>query len=197
MHSDREGITRPMTSAGARSYDRASSGATSHHLRDRRKVMCSKGSAFAVVAVAAFVCLGLLLLPQVVRAQECVWDCDLGSDPFFNPWGNSPQSPDIAYCIDRGCVLNLGIFSGNNIPTPQSKQFPSSRLCSDPLRTVTITGNIVALLRDKQGYLDPTSAVNALLNIVINGVTCSGSAGETILSRVVTVADQANVFGTT
>jgi hypothetical protein len=170
-------------------------------LDERRRDMFPRSSVFAVVALAAFVSLGALLFPQVVQAQ-CVWDCDLGSDPSNNPWGNSPQSPDIAYCIDRGCVLNLKdssgnqIFTGNNIPTPQVKQIPSSQNCSDPTRTVTIIGNVVVLLRDQKGNLDPKSAAQADLNIVINGVTCSGDAGETILSRVVT-AGQTNVFGTT
>ena len=52
--------------------------------------MFSKSSVFAVVALAAFVSLGALLLPHVGHAQECVWDCDLGSDIIDFPWGNSP-----------------------------------------------------------------------------------------------------------
>ena len=47
--------------------------------------MFPKSSVFAVVALAAFVSLGALLFPQVGQAQ-CIWDCDLGSDPNFNPW---------------------------------------------------------------------------------------------------------------
>ena len=130
-------------------------------LDERMRDMFPRSSVFAIIALAAFVFLGALLFPQVVQAQ-CVWDCDLGSDPSFNPWGNSPQAQlDIAYCIDRDCVLNLKdssgnlIFTGNNIPTPQVKQVPSSQNCSDAKRTVTITGNVVALLRDRQGNLDP------------------------------------------
>ena len=89
--------------------------------------MFPKSSVFAVVALAAFVSLGALVFPQVGQAQECIWDCDLGSDPNFNPWGNSPQALDIAYCIHRDCVLNLRdgddnlIFTGNSIPTPNVK----------------------------------------------------------------------------
>ena len=50
--------------------------------------MFPKSSVFPVVALAAFVSLGALLLPQVVQAQECLFDCpDLGSDPSFNPLG--------------------------------------------------------------------------------------------------------------
>ena len=62
---------------------------------------------FAVLALLAFVSLGAFVFPHVGHAQECVWDCDLGSDINDFPWGNSPQSQlDIAYCIDRDCVVN-------------------------------------------------------------------------------------------
>jgi hypothetical protein len=172
-------------------------------LDERMRVMFPKNSICAVVALAAFVSLGALLFPQVAQAQ-CVWDCDLGSDPFFNPWGNSPQAPDIAYCIDRDCVLNLKdgkgnpIFTGNSIPTPQVSQGVEPNVTTINCTTsysgiVTISGNVVALLRDSKGNLDPQSAANAVLNIIINGVKCSGSAGSIVLSRVVT-AGQTNVF---
>ena len=93
--------------SSSRSFTKLFSKPMHARLDERRRVMFPKSSVFAVVALAAFVSLGALLFPQVGQAQECIWDCDLGSDPNFNPWGNSPQSPDIAYCIDRGCVLNL------------------------------------------------------------------------------------------
>jgi hypothetical protein len=176
-------------------------------VEERRRVMFAKSSVFAVVALAAFVSLGAFLFPQVVQAQ-CIWDCDLGSDPNFNPWGNSPQALDIAYCLDRDCVLNLRdgndnlIFTGNSIPTPQVKQDLSS---TDPCPAspdfittdVTISGNVVALLRDTTGNPDPNSAANADLKIVIKGVKCSsGAPGGITLSRVVQLNElQTNVFG--
>jgi len=169
--------------------------------------MFPKSSVWAVVALGAFVSLGALLFPQVGHAQ-CIWDCDLGSDPNFNPWGNSPQALDIAYCLDRDCVLNLRdgndnlIFTGNSIPTPQVKQDLSSTApcpASPAFITtdVTISGNVVALLRDTTGNLDPNSAANADLKIVIKGVKCSsGAPGGITLSRVVQLNElQTNVFG--
>lgn len=167
--------------------------------------MFTKSSIFAVVALAAFVSLGAFVFPQVAQAQ-CIWDCDLGSDPNSNPWGNSPQALDIVYCVDRDCVLNLKdgsgnlIFTGNSIPTPQVSQGVEPNVtptnCTTSYSgTVTISGNVVALLRDRQGNLDPQSAANALLNIVIKGVTCSGPPGSTVLSRVVQLNElPTNVF---
>src|SRR5262245_2515426 len=156
-------------------------------LEERRKVMFPKSSVFAVVAFAAFVSLGALVFPQVVQAQDCLFDCpDLGSDPSFNPWFNSPQALDIAYCFDRDCVLNLKdsknnpIFTGKSIPTPQVSHQPFS--CPGP-GNVEISGTVIALLRDNKGNLVPNSAAQAQLNIIIKDVSCSSDS--TTLSRVV------------
>ena len=56
--------------------------------------MFAKSSVFAVVALAAFVSLGALLFPQDGQAQECIWDCDLGSrfPKHTNPGENSPRA---------------------------------------------------------------------------------------------------------
>src|SRR3954454_19855537 len=71
-----------------------------------RRVMSSKSSVFTVLGLVALVSLGAFVFPQLSQAQECVWDCDLGSDINDFPWGNSPQSQlDLAYCIDRDCVI--------------------------------------------------------------------------------------------
>src|SRR5262245_8439496 len=199
MHSDREGIARPMPEpVGDLTLTRALRLVT---CVKRRRVMFSKSSVFAVVALAAFACLGALLLPQVVQAQECIWDCDLGGgDGSFNPWGNSPQSQlDIAYCLDRGCVANLRdknhnlIFPGNSIPVPLVQQDLSTACPVTPNTTntmdVTISGNVVALLRDNQGNLKPESAAWAFLYLKILGVKCSTDNAippKTTLLRVVT-----------
>ena len=156
--------------------------------------MFSKSFVFAVVAFVAFVSLGALLLPRVGEAQ-CVWGsdtdpCDLGSDPLNNPWGNSPGPVDIGYCIDRDCVLNLNLFPFPPIPTPQVTQIVSSNNCSDPTRTVTISGNIVAFLRDASGIIPGSAVPSASLFIQILGVTCSPDpldGTKTILSRVLTL----------
>ena len=92
-------------------------------LEERRRVMFPKSSVFAVVALAAFVSLGALLFPQVGHAQECIWDCDLGSDIFNFPGENSPDF-SIVYCFDQPCVASLGIFTGA-IPNASVKQCPS------------------------------------------------------------------------
>jgi hypothetical protein len=173
-------------------------------LEERRRVMFPKSSVFAVIALAAFVSLGALLFPQVVQAQ-CLFDCpNVGSDPSLEPWINSPQALDIAYCFDRDCVLNLKngkhpIFSGNSIPTPEVSHTPSppfftgsgspSRVFSCPgTSDVTISGTVVALLRNPTtGNFNPGSAAQARLNIIIKGVKCSVDSGSTILSRVLTV----------
>src|SRR4030095_9190358 len=140
--------------------------------------MFSKSSVLAVVALAAFLSLGALLFPQVAQAQDCLFDCpDLGSDPSFNPWGNSPQALDIAYCLDRECVINLKdsknqkIFPPNSIPTPHVTHQPDFS-CS-PVGVgsgdVVISGTVTALLRDKKGNLEPNSAAQAVLTIKVLG----------------------------
>jgi len=168
--------------------------------------MFSKSSVLTLVALAAFLSLGAVLLPQVVQAQ-CVWDCDLGGGGSLPPWGNSPQSQlDIAYCLDRDCVANLKdkngnlIFPGNAIPVPLVQQDTFS--CPPAGGTsgaVTISGNVVALLRDNQGNLLPQSAAQASLSLTILNVQCSAdplNTGKTILSRVVGVNElRTTVFG--
>ena len=97
--------------------------------------MFAKNSVFAVLALAAFVLLAALLLPQVGEAQECIWDCDLGSDFFNNPGENSPGF-SIVYCFDQPCVAGLGIFTGT-IPTASVKQEASAN-CPATGMTITI-----------------------------------------------------------
>src|SRR5262249_19199052 len=100
-------------------------------LEERRRVMFSKGSIFAVIAVAAFVSLGALLFPQVGQAQEgCIWDCFWGSDANDQPAENSPQFT-IVYCFDQPCVEGLGIFKGA-IPNASVQQCPSKTVSSAP-----------------------------------------------------------------
>ena len=129
--------------------------------------MFPKSSVFAVIAVAAFVSLGALLFPQVGQAQECIWDCDLGS-PFNNlPAENSPQFT-IVYCFDQPCVESLGIFKGV-IPNASVQQCPSKfdhrakvekclidfvpPAAFECPTNIMITGNVVAVLKDKNGNL--------------------------------------------
>ena len=153
-------------------------------LEERRRVMLAKSSVFAVVALAAFLSLGALLLPQVGQAQECIWDCDLGSDFFNNPGENSPGF-SIVYCFDQPCVAGLGIFSGT-IPTASVKQDASAD-CPATGITITISGNVVAAVRDSKGNIIPESAAEALFDLVVKNVTCSGPAS--ILSRVVSLTE--------
>ena len=167
--------------------------------------MFPKSSVFAVVALAAFVSLGALLFPQVGQAQEeCIWNCDLGSDFNNLPAENSPQFT-IVYCFDQPCVEGLGIFKGA-IPNASVQQCPSKfdrwakvekcLIDFDPPAAfecpvnIMITGNVVAVLRDKNGNLRPESAAEASLFIVVKGVDC-GSEGNppSSLSRVVDVGE--------
>ena len=160
-------------------------------LEERRRAIFSKSSVCAVVALAACMSLGALLFPHVGHAQ-CVWDCDLGSDILDNPWSNSPQF-DIVYCFDQDCVKNLKDSNNNPIFTksiPPAKVRNTLSNSSCPGTTdVTVLGDVVALLRDSQGNLQPQSAVQARLLIIIKGVTCSVLEGSssTVLSRVLTV----------
>jgi hypothetical protein len=146
--------------------------------------MFPKSSVFAVVALAAFVSLGAFLLPQIGQAQECIWDCDLGSDFFDNPGENSPGF-SIVYCFDQQCVAGLGIFSGT-IPTASVKQEASAN-CPATGITITISGNVVAAVRDSKGNIIPEAAAEALFNLVVKNVTCSGPAS--ILSRIVSLTE--------
>ena len=184
--------------SSSRSFAKLFSKPMHARLEERRRAMFSKSSVFAVVALAAFVSLGALLFPQVVQAQDCLFDCpDLGSDPSFNPWVNSPQALDIAYCFDRDCVFNLkdakgqAIFTGSSIPTPQVTH-QQNFSCPGP-GEVEISGTVVALLRDKKGNLVPNSAAQAELKIIVKAVNCLSN--PTRLSRVVGVnEDRTFVF---
>ncbi len=167
-------------------------------LEERRRAMFSKSSVCAVVALAAFISFGALVFPHVGHAQECVWDCDLGSDINDFPWGNSPGY-DIVYCFDQDCVKKLtdsndnAIFTGT-IPTASVSQTavpqpPHLSICdgSGTPGTVEVSGTVIALLRDKQGNLQRGSAAEATLSIIIQNVKCTGSAGSTELFRAITV----------
>ena len=158
-------------------------------LEETRRDMFPKNSVFAVVALAAFVSLGALLLPQVGQAQECIWDCDLGSDFFNNPGENSPGF-SIVYCFDQPCVAGLGISTGT-IPTVEQRV--TSGTCptsTTGVVTIAITGkNVVAALKDNRGNLKPDSAAEATLSIVINGVKCTGTSPNSTLSRVVSLGE--------
>jgi hypothetical protein len=171
--------------------------------------MFSKSSVFAVVALAAFACLGVLLLPQVVQAQVCVWDCDLGSDPSFNPWGNSPQSQlDIAFCIDQGCVFQNLIPTLGPIPSTSTDvalvvSDPPPQTCTNPLpvggayKNVSISGPVVAWLRDALGNIVPGSPAQAQLSLTIKCATQVGTAGSgsSTITRAVTPKEpRTNVF---
>jgi hypothetical protein len=160
--------------------------------KKRRRVMFPKNSVFVVVVLAAFVSLGALLLPQVAQAQDdpCLFDCaNLGSDPSFNPWFNSPQGLDVAYCFDRDCVLKLKdgkgkqIFTGTSIPTPSVEHVPD--FTCPGTGSVTISGTVLALLRDKKGIFVPSSAAQAELKLIILDAKCFPD--PTRLSRVVGV----------
>jgi len=146
---------------------------------------------FAVLAFLAFVSLGAFVFPHVGHAQECVWDCDLGSDILDFPWGNSPGY-DIVYCFDQDCVKKLTDSNGNpiftgTIPTASVNQTYSSTCPSGTDGgTIELGGTVVAVLRDKTG-LHRESAAEATLSLIIKNVKCTGSAGSTVLSRVMTV----------
>jgi hypothetical protein len=172
-------------------YRLTSSRRPMHAGSEERRRVIGQSSIFTVLALAAFVSFGALLLPQAGQAQECIWDCDLGSDFFDNPGENSPGF-SIVYCFDQPCVAGLGIFTGT-IPTASVKQDASAN-CPAKGITITISGNVVAVLKDKNGNLDPESAAEAFLNIVVQNVTCSGP--DSILSRVVSLTESPGaVFG--
>ncbi len=149
--------------------------------------MFSKSSVFAVVALAAFVSLGALLFPKIGQAQECIWDCDLGSDFNDFPGENSPGF-SIVYCFDQPCVAGLGIFTGA-IPTASVKQSAVPNDTCPGTFKIEVRGNVVAILKDKNGNLDPESAAEALFNIDVNNVICSGNSPASTLSKLVSVTD--------
>jgi hypothetical protein len=160
---------------------------------DRKRVIFPTRLFFAVLALGAIVSLGAFVFPHVGHAQECVWDCDLGSDFFDNPGENSPGF-SIVYCFDQPCVAGLGIFSGD-IPTAKVTQ-TANKSCPNTGITITVTGNVVAVLKDKNGNLQPDSAAEALFNVVVNNVTCSGTSPNSTLSRIVSLTDSPGaVFG--
>ncbi len=154
----------------------------------------------AVLALLAFVSLGAFVFPHVGHAQECVWDCDLGSDILDNPWGNSPQSQlDIAYCIDRDCVIRnltpiLGPIPSANASVGLDKS-PNTTCTNGGNSDVTISGPVVAWLRDASGNVVPGSAAQASLVIKIKCVTFAGDTGATTLKRAVVPKEpRTNVF---
>jgi hypothetical protein len=148
---------------------------------------------FAVLAFIAFVSLGAFVFPHAARAQECVWDCDLGSDILDQTWANSPGY-DIVYAIDPASVGKLTDKNGNpiftsNIPIATVSQTYSDTCPSSSSSggTVVFGGTVIALLRDKQGNLHPESAAEATLSIIVKNVTCAGSTPSTVLTRPITV----------
>jgi len=166
-------------------------------LEERKRVIF-----FAVLAFLGFVSLGAFVFPQVGHAQ-CVWDCDLGSDPSNNPWGNSPQSQlDIAYCIDRDCVIQnltpiIGPIPSANTSVGLDTSEPSSTCTNGGNTDVTISGPVVAWLRDASGNVVPGSPAQASLFIKIKCVTVTGAfgSGSSTLSRAVVPKEpRTNVF---
>jgi hypothetical protein len=158
---------------------------------------------FAVLALGAFVSLGAFVFPHAAHAQECVWDCDLGSDTLDNPWGNSPQSQlDIAYCFDRDCVIqNLTPIIGF-IPSADTNvglNPTANSTCTNGGNTdVTISGPVVAWLRDTSGNVVPGSPAQAQLSITIKCATLNGTPGSgssSITRAVVPKEPPTNVFG--
>jgi hypothetical protein len=156
--------------------------------------MFFKSSVFAVVALAAFVSLGALLFPQVGQAQECIWECDLGSDFNNFPGENSPGF-SIVYCFDQPCVAGLGIFT-DPIPTASVQQSVVGSLTCDGTtsNTIKISGNVIAVLKDKNG-VHSASAAEASLSIEVLNVKCDPASD---LSRVVSVPySPSDVFAAT
>lgn len=149
--------------------------------------MFLKSSVFALLALAAFVALGALLFPQDGQAQECIWDCDLGSDFNDFPGENSPGF-SIVYCFDQPCVASLGIFTGA-IPTAKVTQTAVPNDTCPGTFKIEVRGNVVAVLKDKNGNLDPESAAEALFNIDVQNVICSGKSPASTLSRIVSLTD--------
>jgi hypothetical protein len=183
--------------SSSRSFAKLPSKPIHASLKERKRVMFSKSSVFAVVALAAFVSLGALLFPQVGQAQDgCIWDCDLGSDENNDPWGNSPQSQlDIAYCIDRDCVVtNFSPLIGSLPSATTEVRQDVTQTCSDSTKVdVRIFGPVVAMLRDGTGTLIAGSAAPAFLDITIKCVTVG--SGSSTLSRVVVPKEpRTNVF---
>jgi hypothetical protein len=139
-------------------------------IEERKRVIFPKRLFFAVLGLAAFASLGAFLLPQVAQAQCFDGACDLGSDPSLIPWGNSPQSQlDIGYCIDQGCAfqeLGSGIPSSNT--SVQWEASPTINICTNGgNRDVTISGSVVAWLKDANGAVIPGSPANASLHVNI------------------------------
>jgi hypothetical protein len=188
--------------SSSRSFAKLLSIPVQARLEERRIVMFPKSSVCTVVALAAFMSLGSFLFPPVGQAQEeCVWNCDLGSDIFDNPWGNSPQSQlDIAYCVDPSCVIQNFTPIVGPIPSASTAVgltlLPSS--CSTPNTVdVEISGNVVAMLRDGTGSLIAGSAAQAQLSITIKCTTLNGTlgSGSSTITRVVVPKElQTNVF---
>jgi hypothetical protein len=127
--------------------------------------------------------------------------------------------PSIGYVFDRSGVLKI---TGNSIsvPTPHVTQTPippffdgsgapvMSFVCPGTSDVEIggsmppLSGTVTAFLRDPAGNLDPATEVQAILTIVIHGVTCSLSGNDQILSKVLDLnpnvavgAPRTDVFG--
>jgi hypothetical protein len=197
--------------SSSRSFAKLFSNRMHERLEERRKVMFSKSSVFAVVALAAFVSLGALLFTQV--AQACLWGCDLGSDEN-NPSGENSPGFSIIYCFDQLCVANLKDSDGNlifpkgtapiptafveQVPTPDVPNQNSCPTLTPPdFMTISITGTVVAILRDSDGIIHPESAAEAEFKVGVKKVLCSvpSTSTSSILSRVVGLNESpGNVF---
>lgn len=173
-------------------------------LDERRRLMPPKSFIFVLMALVAVVFLGVFLFPQTGHAQEeCVWNCDLGSDINDFPWGNSPQSQlDIGYCIDPDCVIQnltpiLGpIPSANtNVSMTKTTLAPSSTCTNGGNSDVTVSGPVVAWLKDASGNVVAESPAQAFLSITIKCVIFGGNTGATTLKRAVAPKESpTNVF---
>ena len=169
---------------------------------DKERIIFPTRLFFAVLTILGFLSLKAFFFPHVGHAQECVWDCDLGSDTLDNPWGNSPQSQlDIAYCIDRDCVIQnltpiIGPIPSANTNVTLDKS-PNSTCTNGGNSDVTISGPVVAWLRDASGNLVPGSPAQASLSITIKCVTfANGGTGASTLKRAVVPKEpRTNVFG--
>jgi hypothetical protein len=171
--------------------------------------MFSKSSVFAVVALVAFVSLGVLLFPQVGQAQ-CIWDCDLGCtlDPntfqcVTNTSGFSPGDFSIDFCFDSLCAKDLTDSNGNLIFTGvipaalvrQTLSGSCTTLNAPTTTNVTIGGTVVVVLRNnKTQKILPQSAAEATLNLVVEGATLDCSSFNIISKTTGVNIPRTNVF---
>jgi len=171
-------------------------------LEERKRVIFPKRLFFVVLGLAAFVSLGAFVFPHAAHAQEgCVWACDMGSDVLNEPIVNSPQPQlDVAACVDPSCVIQnltpiIGFIPSANTDVGLS---PTQNLaCTNGGNTdVTISGPVVAWLRDTNGAVILGSPAQALLSITIKCATLNGlgSGSSTITRAVVAKELRTNVF---